>query len=215
MHYCPRHLAKIMFFMTFPALLLYIDVVEAKTRSTYCKPSAAFEPEFYPKKENVGNTNNLRRATGSGFMAEGIPILIQGTILGDNCIPIENATVEIWQADANGNYINEQDKDKHFVGSGTVYTNNLGEFTFMTIMPGTKEQHPTPVIHFNISNDTLNTLDTRMYFLDTEGNDNDEALQKAINEGHKPFAKKVKRDHKSNIYLYDIVLDGHEKFSSF
>jgi len=103
-----------------------------------CAPTPSVANKVnYPEGVNIPRSNDLRRKTGLGFVAEGTPIRIKGRLLDKTCSPIEGAKVEIWHADNKGNYI-PYSNDKYFSGAGRTYTDNLGRFYFTTIFPGTE-----------------------------------------------------------------------------
>lgn len=83
-------------------------------------------------------TNNLRRNIGSAITAEGERIVIKGRVTDERCVPISDATIELWQADHRGDYAfagKGRATKNGFSGSGTAVTDNLGRFEFITILP--------------------------------------------------------------------------------
>ena len=81
-------------------------------------------PSFFHK------TNNLRKKAEYELHATGVPIMITGKVMDENCIPIPSAIIRIWQKNYNGVYEHEdgnwQKKDKYFYGSGSAITDNFG-----------------------------------------------------------------------------------------
>ncbi len=53
-------------------------------------------------KPPIYKTNMLRKRVGSALFAEGKFIHVYGRVLDSNCVPLTQATVEIWQADSRG-----------------------------------------------------------------------------------------------------------------
>lgn len=109
----------------------------------------------YPGEEEIANTNNLRRKTGSAIYATGDRIYFNGRITDENCVPISNAIVEIWHADNTGKYsyqIKWEDisNDEYFIGTGRYKTDNNGEFSFLTIFPGFYDNR-APHINIRVS----------------------------------------------------------------
>jgi len=77
-----------------------------------------------------------------------------GRILDRSGEPLRNATVEIWQCDANGAYLhsgtgNAAKRDGNFQGFGRFVTGSTGEYVFRTIKP---VPYPgrTPHVHFAV-----------------------------------------------------------------
>ncbi|MCB2082325.1 MAG: hypothetical protein KDD76_06765, partial [Rickettsiales bacterium] len=92
----------------------------------------------YPGTAKINRTNNLRRKTGSAWVAKGVPVLIKGRVLDERCVPVPHALVEIWQADSKGRTLDGKGThimDPFFQGSGAAYTNNVGEYSFLTVYP--------------------------------------------------------------------------------
>ena len=106
--------------------------------------------DLHPPFE-INNSNNLRRKQGSPFFAKGQFIIIEGAVKDENCVPVPDAVVEIWQADALGGvgYMGNG-KDKHFNNTGRAITSNNGEYAFYTVMPGAAGNHGGPVIHIRV-----------------------------------------------------------------
>lgn len=123
------------------------------------------------KPARFGTTNNLRRKVGSPFLAKGEYLLIEGYLTDLMGNPIHNAKIKIWQANTFGYYNHlvkhTEDDNKYdvdFIGSGTATTNNLGHYSFITIIPGYYGQR-APHINFIIESELLNEpFYTEMYF---------------------------------------------------
>src|SRR5262245_35247486 len=106
--------------------------------------------------------------------AEGERVTVEGRIVDGDSKPVDDAVVEIWQANAHGRYAHPDDtQDKRlesaFKGFGRVMTDSDGEFRFSTIKPG---RVPAPggglqAPHLNVTifmRGLLKHLITRMYF---------------------------------------------------
>lgn len=122
-------------------------------------------------------TNNLRRASGSTFFAKGVPLLIEGRIFDIAGKPISNVRVKVVQANHFGsyNFLLDADSavyDPHFMSSGTSVTNNLGEYSFLTIMPGYYKNR-APHLHITISYKDFE-FETEMFFSNHPRNEGDE-----------------------------------------
>ena len=120
---------------------------------------------------------DLTRIQGKEGQAEGTVILVRGRILDENCRPIENALVEIWQANHHGRYsqgdaANPLPLDPHFEGGGEMSTAADGSYGFKTIKrapysfgdPEKPENWRTPHIHFKVSRRGYHELISQMYF---------------------------------------------------
>jgi protocatechuate 3,4-dioxygenase alpha subunit len=90
--------------------------------------------------------------------------------------PVNDAMIEIWQANAHGKYAHPEDTrdlplEQGFTGFGRVYTDQDGRFRFRTIKPG-RVPGPDGTLqapHLNVTifmRGLLKHLITRMYFPD-------------------------------------------------
>jgi protocatechuate 3,4-dioxygenase alpha subunit len=75
-------------------------------------------------------------------LTEGQRIRIEGTVFDGAGAPIEDALVEVWQANAHGRYRHQLDGgpaplDPNFFGFGRCATDANGLFHFETVKPGT------------------------------------------------------------------------------
>ncbi len=75
-------------------------------------------------------------------IAKGQNILLCGSVTDSDNEPAINVIVEIWQADANGIFRHPSDPrfaeaDPGFFGWGRCFTDQQGQYCFLTVMPGT------------------------------------------------------------------------------
>jgi protocatechuate 3,4-dioxygenase, alpha subunit len=116
----------------------------------------------------------------------GDPVTIDGRITDADGKPVDDALVEIWQANARGRYDHPDDTrniplEPGFRGFGRVPTNAAGVFRIATIKPG-----PVPAPgggmqapHINVTifmRGMLKHLRTRLYFPDEPANASDPVL---------------------------------------
>jgi catechol 1,2-dioxygenase len=90
---------------------------------------------------------------------------VRGTIYGPDCkTPLRKALLDVWQADAKGNYHGENEAYRL---RGQILTNDRGEYEFDTVKPGSygdaRGMRPAH-IHFTISNPGHEPLTTQLYF---------------------------------------------------
>lgn len=145
------------------------------------------EGPFYPGEAEFDLNTDLTQVVGKKTRAEGQVIYVTGKVIDKNCKPIENANVEIWQACASGKYNNPNDPnpaplDPHFRYWAETYTNEKGEYSFKTIIPGA---YPAgdgwvrpPHIHVKASKLGFLDLTTQMYFKGHPLNDDDLILKR-------------------------------------
>ena len=119
----------------------------------------------------------LNRDNLAGEGVSGERVTIQGRVLDGDGVPVPDAFIEIWQANAHGKYAHpedEQDKpmEPGFLGYGRIPTGKDGVFRFTTIKPGPvpgpngKEQAPHLVVSVFMRG-LLKRLTTRIYFPDS------------------------------------------------
>ena len=147
--------------------------------------------------------------------SSGRHIVIEGTVRDGNGDALQDALIEIWQANAAGKYrhpADQQDRplDPAFDGFGRVATSALGEFAFKTVVPGRvpgpdgKPQAPHLAIGV-LARGVLTRLVTRLYFEDEPSNGEDAVLALVPPERRSTLlAKRVD----PNRYRFDIVLQG-------
>jgi protocatechuate 3,4-dioxygenase beta subunit len=92
-----------------------------------------FTPDRFPPTDNI-QLNNGREALGER-------IIVQGHVRDEDGRPIPHTMVEIWQANAAGRYNVARDShdaplDDNFSGTGRVFTDDTGQYRFITIKPG-------------------------------------------------------------------------------
>jgi protocatechuate 3,4-dioxygenase beta subunit len=88
----------------------------------------------------------------------GTRVTLSGYVLDPNCQPVENAWLDFWQADAQGQYDNAG-----YVLRGHQFTDASGRYTLETILPG---EYPgrTPHIHVKVKAPDGPELITQLFF---------------------------------------------------
>ncbi len=121
---------------------------------------------------------------GEGVSGE--RVTIQGRVFDGDGVPVPDAILEIWQANAHGKYDHPEDTQNKplepgFKGYGRVPVTPDGMFRVATIKPGPvpgpngREQAPHLVISVFMRG-VLRRMVTRMYFPDEPGNASDPIL---------------------------------------
>lgn len=120
----------------------------------------------------------------AGAEVGGERISIEGRVYDGNGAPVTDALVELWQADAAGNYAGAEQAQRPasaFRGFGRAPTDSTGHFRFNTIMPGRVpgpgDTLQAPHIAVTVfARGLMKHLVTRIYFPDGAGNDQDPLL---------------------------------------
>jgi protocatechuate 3,4-dioxygenase alpha subunit len=115
-------------------------------------------------------------------------VRIEGRVLDGDGVPVPDAFLEVWQANAQGKYAHPEDSqpkpiDPKFTGYGRIPTNREGIFRFTTIKPGPvpgpdgdkNEQAPHLLVSIFMRG-LLRRLVTRIYFPDEPLNARDYIL---------------------------------------
>lgn len=169
-------------------------------------------------------TNNLAKKVGSFYRAFGEIIFIQGTITDSFGVPIEGVVVEIWQTNAAGKYHtllepNSEYIDKYFSMSGRAITDNLGNYHFITIMPGSSVGR-APHINMNVYHPKFGKLETEMYFAKHPFNATDYQYLAYSEKERKMLTADVRSADLLNpqsikLCTFDIVLKGIHQYKKF
>ena len=146
---------------------------------------------FYPIFPQKDRDFDLTHIEGTNGVAKGAVIIIEGRVLDTSGNQIEDATVELWQANAAGRYRHPHDPnraplDPSFQGWAIVASGKEGQFRFKTILPGPYPASDTwmrpPHIHFKITKLGYVELVTQMYFPGEKLNESDLLLMRKSNE---------------------------------
>jgi len=160
--------------------------------------------------------------TGPGV--EGEPITIEGRITDGDGAPVNDALVEIWQANRHGRYPHPEDTgtaplEPAFKGFGRTPTDPDGRFRFTTIKPG---RVPAPggglqAPHISVTivmRGMLRHLMTRIYFADDPSNAEDAVLQTVAAERRATLLAKPVVG-KKNAFEWDVRLQGEAETQFF
>jgi protocatechuate 3,4-dioxygenase, alpha subunit len=143
---------------------------------------------------------------------------IEGRVLDGEGKPVNDAAVEIWQANSHGRYANPEDtQDKPlepaFRGYGRSLTDDAGAFRFRTIKPGRvpgpdgKPQAPHVTVTIFMRG-LLKQLQTRLYFPDDSANADDPVLNLVPAERRGTLLAKKRSD---GVLEWNVVLQGRDE----
>src|SRR6476660_3241943 len=149
--------------------------------------------------------------------ASGTKVRIEGCVLDGDGMPINDAMLEIWQADAQGRYAHSGDSrsrpNTKFTGFGRSATDKNGVFSFDTIKPGSvpgpngKPQAPH-IVFCIFSRGMLRQIYTRMYFPDEPGNVSDAVLSLVPTDRQKTLIARKETKAGQTLYRFDIRVQG-------
>jgi len=145
-------------------------------------------------------------------------ITIEGRVLDGDASPVNDALIELWQANAEGRYDHLEDTqekllDPNFAGFGRAATDSGGRFRFHTIkpgpVPGANDVLQAPHISVSIfARGLLKRLVTRIYFPDEPMNDADTVLNSVAPSRRSTL---VARAERPGVLRFDIVLQGENE----
>ena len=107
-------------------------------------------------------------ASGSGG---GEKLTVSGRVLGmPDCAPLAGALVEVWQADARGDYtqVGAKQDDPGCLLRASLRCDAEGRYSFLTVFPGEYPGRPRH-IHYRVSAAGYATLVTQLYFARERG----------------------------------------------
>jgi protocatechuate 3,4-dioxygenase alpha subunit len=158
---------------------------------------------------------------------KGERIVIEGRVLDGDGVPVPDAVIELWQANAAGRYAHPDDTqtdkplDPNFRGFGRVATDAEGRFRITTIRPG-----PVPgrgnslqAPHINVlllSRGLLIHLHTRIYFAGEPANASDPLLSSIEDPAVRGtlLARRAEGSSQSGspaLYHFDIIMQGENE----
>ena len=104
-----------------------------------------------------------------GESLEGQKLIISGQVLNQNCDPVPEAIVDVWQTDSNGDY-----HFGDFTLRGKIKADERGQYKLETILPGKYSEagamRPAH-IHVKVSDPSLPSHTTQLYFEGDEHHD--------------------------------------------
>ena len=190
------------------------ELTRAADSTVYRPTPTEIEGPFYPITPQKDKDFDLTRIEGGSGIAQERKIFFEGQVLDTDGQPVENATVDLWQANAAGRYRHPYDSnpapvDPNFQGWAIVQSGRQGRFYFKTVLPGAYPASGNwmrpPHIHFRVSKRGYLELVTQMYFEGQELNRSDLLLmRKSEMERQSMVARRIKDEPET--YRYTIVL---------
>ncbi|HEX9734665.1 MAG TPA: protocatechuate 3,4-dioxygenase subunit alpha [Thermoanaerobaculia bacterium] len=157
----------------------------------------------------------------AGADVPGRKVRVEGRVLDGDGNPVEDALIEIWQANAAGRYRHPGDTRAElplhdaFTGHGRVHSDfKTGEYAFTTVKPG---RVPDPAgglqaPHLSLivtARGVLLHMHTRMYFGDEpEANADDFVLRRVPAERRSTLIAEVVPNGETPTYRFDVRLQG-------
>jgi len=187
-------------------------------------PSQTIGPFFHyglnPLEANYPHT----QITGSCLVSpkiEGERIRLTGRVFDGKGVVVEDALVEIWQANAAGRYRHPGDTrvdralDHDFSGFGRCGTgmHEGCHFSFYTIKPGSGQVGHAPFISVTLfMRGLLNHVYTRVYFDDEVAANAADPVFSSVDEERQSTILAKRRDSREGVeYVFDIHMQGDQE----
>ncbi len=145
---------------------------------------------------------------------EGERIHIVGRVLDGEGKPVDDAMIEIWQADSQGRYAHPADprgSNLAFKGFGRFGTGTdpQNRFIFNTVKPGSVEGQAPHITMCVMCRGMLSHAFTRIYFSDeAEANAADEVLGTVPEDRRDTLVAKREETAAGIVYRFDVHLQG-------
>ena len=149
---------------------------------------------------------------------DGEAIRIEGRVLDGEGVPVNDAMIELWQADARGRYAHPADprsSNAGFAGFGRCGTGTDADnrFRFETVKPGAIGEGQAP--HVNVAvfmRGLLTHAYTRMYFSDeAEANAADPVLADVPGDRRATLIAERVQEDGATVYRFDIHMQGENE----
>ena len=157
---------------------------------------------------------------GNTLAAPGVPgehVRIEGRIFDGAGAPIDDAMIEIWQADSQGRYAGAEGDEAasagDFGGFGRCGTDDEGGFWFTTIKPGAIAGAHAPHIGVIVqARGILNHVFTRIYFDDEAAANSADPVLQSVPEDRRNTLIAVRSETPAGpVYRFDIHMQGDDE----
>ncbi len=150
-------------------------------------PSLAFGQSLAPTPQCDADPRATRAQTEGPFFKPRSPLRsdlaaelkgprveLTGLVLTRGCKPVANALVDLWHADAEGEYDN-----RGFRGRGHQFTDAQGRYRFVTVRPA---RYTGRTAHYHVKVQAANgpVLTTQLYFPGEPGNSRDRLYRREL-----------------------------------
>jgi protocatechuate 3,4-dioxygenase alpha subunit len=197
---------------------------QSLSQGHFQSPSQTIGPFFHyglnPVEANYPHTQIANHCLVSE-QTQGERLSLTGRVFDGKGVVVEDALVEIWQANAAGRYRHPNDArsqralDPHFQGFGRCGTgaSDDGRFVFKTIKPGPDQPGNAPFISVTVfMRGLLNHVYTRVYFDDeVDANATDPVLSRTEAGRKVTLLAKCCNTPDGLEYTFDIHMQGEQE----
>jgi protocatechuate 3,4-dioxygenase beta subunit len=188
-----------------------------------CRQTPSLATSGYPGFARMLPHNRLAMPAGKAVAADGQLVYLYGRVFDRNCVPLSDASVEIWQLNPQGSYTWPSaaalaTPDPVFSSGGRIRTDNLGQFHFLTLYPGAAGRN-APYIQMRVTHPSLRSFNTRLYFTGDYRNLEDPTLTRLSEDGRELVTMLVMprmNDWQQGVQAYvDVVLPQAAPFRKY
>jgi protocatechuate 3,4-dioxygenase alpha subunit len=139
-------------------------------------------------------------------------------VLDGEGAPVDDAMLEIWQADSTGRYNHPDDPrmgtpEEGWTGFGRLATGQDGSCVLETIRPGSVSYNPVQAPHLNVAvfaRGMLKQVYTRVYFAGDAANEADPVLARVPPDRRDTLLAKPDSSHPAH-WKFDLRLQGEQE----
>jgi protocatechuate 3,4-dioxygenase, alpha subunit len=151
----------------------------------------------------------------AGLQTKGERVWIMFRVLDGDSTLVDDAMLEIWQADSNGKYNHPDDlqlktPDPGWIGFGRIGTGRDGSCVLETVKPGRVLNGTSQAPHLNLAvfaRGMLKQLYTRVYFAGDAANDEDPILR-LVPHDRRDTLMAQQDPARPGYWLFDVRLQG-------
>lgn len=162
------------------------------------------------------------RAKLAADNAPGERLIVRGRVMNTDEQPLKGATVDVWQADTNGRYDNDDPRNPpaadKFILRGVVKTDDQGRYEYETILPGAysigPQQYRPRHIHYIVSSPGYRALTTQLYFKGDPYIKTDDFVRESLVMDVKKLPAEGTRKKEVLLVQFDIVLASMRESAS-
>jgi len=201
-------------FLKNAALGSVATVLATNAHANTITPSEVEGP-FYPITPQKDKDADMTRVEGKDGVAQGEIIEISGQVFDQGGNPVEDVTIDLWQANSFGKYHHPHDDsdapvDPNFQGWAILKSGKQGRYKLKTVVPGAyplgAPQQRTPHIHVKVSKLGFESLLSQIYFPDHPLNEKDGLFRRRTKaEQELMTAKKLSDD--GNKFKFDFYIE--------
>jgi protocatechuate 3,4-dioxygenase beta subunit len=218
--YNPSLRAKRVAALLVMTICLFIQPALGKEKPL-CQPTGKSPVADKPITYDPTYTDNDTTKNSGGFDNKYLnKIVIKGIIKDKHCVPIPNASIEIWQEDEYGKkrynqfsysfsdrYELNREQYSNFLGIAATTSDNNGQFTFISVIPNgkLKESKKQSLINIAVSHQDFPKLENQIIL----------NPKFPIRKSDKRIIALRELDNQLPSYDFEIVLDGTNKYKSY